>query len=172
MTGSQMDGQRRGHWHCARTSRVREQAGGLDGSQSGDGDVQPRVSSHVTIQNECLSHTSGSYGAAAPPHPSLIRRHALNTPHKQQHKCRTAHVGTFCDTFHMRRRGPVCCAWPSDYPRTTSAPRDTRQGTRNTRDQQGGVGGGCNALDYKTSKNGRKSHGSHKYPVAASLCLP
>ena len=60
MAGSQMDGQRRGHWHCARTSRVREQAGAVDGSQSGDGDVQPRVSSHVTIQNECLSHTSGS----------------------------------------------------------------------------------------------------------------
>ena len=95
-------------------------------------------------------------GAAAPPHPSHIRRHALNTPHKQQHKCRTAHVGA----FHMRGRGPVCCAWPSDCPHTTSAPRDTRQGTRNTRDQQGGVGGGCNALDYKTSDFGRKPHGS------------
>ena len=75
-------------------------------------------------------------GAAAPPHPSHIRRHALNTPHKQQRKCRTAHVGA----FHMKGRGHVCCAWPSDCPHTTSAPRDTRQGTRNTRDQQGGWG--------------------------------
>ena len=116
-----------------------EQAGGVGDSQSGDGDVQPRVSSHATlIQNECLSHTSAHMGAAAPPHPSHIRRHALNTPHKQQHKCRTAHVRV--GAFHMRRRGPVCCAWPSDCPHTTSVPRDTRQGTRNTRDQQGGWG--------------------------------
>ena len=144
MAGSQMDGQRRGHWHCARTSRVREQAGAVDGSQSGDGDVQ-LVCLHTSPFKMSACHTPRVHiGAAAPPHPSHIRRHALNTPHKQQHKCRTAHVGA----FHMRGRGPVCCAWPSDCPHTTSAPRDTRQGTRNTRDQQGGGGGGCNALDY------------------------